>query len=138
LKKKHPFILKLISFSLVIISLLGWLRVYQSIYQWNLLLKYAIYPGPWYSLISGLLIGLLGSFAVICAWVQRNWSRKYVQLIVLIIMMGWWLDYLLFSRGSISFYNLPFRIVATLVYLGLVFGYYYLKKSKGIDNEKQQ
>lgn len=131
MKKKRPFLLKLIIFSLALIAIMGWLRVYQSIYQWEFLVEYAIKPGPWYSLITGALVGILASIAVVSAWFQWDWSSKFVQISLLVITIGWWLDYLIFSRSSIAFYNLPFRIVATVIYLGFVFGYYYLKKIGG-------
>lgn len=131
MKKKRPFLLKLIIFSLALIAIMGWLRVYQSIYQWEFLVEYAIKPGPWYSLITGALVGILASIAVVSAWFQWDWSGKFVQISLLVITIGWWLDYLIFSRSSIAFYNLPFRIVATVIYLGFVFGYYYLKKIGG-------
>lgn len=139
LKKKRPFLLKLISFSLAIMAVMGWLRVYQSLYQWEILLRFGVMPGPWYSFITGLLIGIIGMIAALAAWTQRIWSRKVVQISVVILVVGWWLDYLIFSQNQLAFYNLPFRIVATIVYIGFVFGYYYLtKNAQRIKNEKHQ
>ncbi len=127
-------------FSLALIAVMGWLRVYQSLYQWETLLRFGVTPGPWYSLITGAMIGLIGMIAAMLAWLQRTWSRKVVQISILILVVGWWLDYLLFSQNITSFYNVPFRIVATLVYVGFVFGYYFLSKrnAKRMKNEKYQ
>jgi len=130
LKKKRPFFLKLIILSLAIIAVMGWLRVYQSIYQWETLLRFGVQPGPWYSLISGVVIGVVGTIAAISTWLRLAWSQKYVQISIVILAACWWLDYLIFSRSSIAFYNLPFRIVATSIYVGFVFGYFYLTKNK--------
>ena len=130
MKKKRPFLLKLIILSLAIIAVMGWLRVYQSIYQWETLLRFGVRPGPWYSLISGALIGVLGTIGALSTWLRFAWSQKYVQISIVILAVGWWLDYLIFSQSSIAFYNLPFRIVATSIYLGFVFGYIYLTKNK--------
>jgi hypothetical protein len=130
LKKKRPFLLKLIIFSLAIIAVMGWLRVYQSIYQWETLLRFGVQPGPWYSLISGAVIGVVSTIAALSTWLRFAWSQKYVQISIVILAAGWWLDYLIFSRSSIAFYNLPFRILATSIYLGFVFGYFYLTKNK--------
>jgi type III secretory pathway component EscS len=141
LKKKRPFLLKLIILSLAIIAVMGWLRVYQSIYQWETLLRFGVRPGPWYSLISGAVIGVVSTIAALSTWLRFAWSQKYVQISIVILAAGWWLDYLIFSRSSIAFYNLPFRILATSIYLGFVFGYFYLTKkqvAKRMINEEQQ
>lgn len=130
MKKKRPFLLKLIILSLAIIAAMGWLRVYQSIYQWETLLRFGVQPGPWYSLISGAVIGVVSTIAALSTWLRFAWSQKYVQISIVILAAGWWLDYLIFSRSSIAFYNLPFRILATSIYLGFVFGYFYLTKNK--------
>lgn len=141
MKQKRPFLLKLIILSLAIIAVLGWLRVYQSIYQWEFLIAYAVKPGPWYSLLSGASIGILGTIAVVSTWLRLNWSPAYVQVSLMFLMVGWWLDYLIFSQSSVAFYNLPFRIIATIIYLGFVFGYFYLTKNKlpkGLKHEERQ
>jgi len=130
LKKKRPFLLKLIILSLALIAVMGWLRVYQSIYQWETLLRFGVRPGPWYSLISGAVIGVVGTIAVVSTWLRLAWSQKFVQFSIVILAASWWLDYLIFSRSSIAFYNLPFRIVATSIFIGFVFGYFYLTKNK--------
>ena len=130
MKKKRPFLLKLIILSLAIIAVMGWLRVYQSIYQWETLLRFGVRPGPWYSLISGAVIGVVGTIGALSTWLRLAWSQKYVQISIVILAAGWWLDYLVFSQSSIAFYNWPFRIVATSFYLGFVFGYFYLTKNK--------
>ena len=117
-------------------AVMGWLRVYQSIYQWETLLRFGVHPGPWYSLISGALIGLIATIAALVAWLQLTWTRMVVQISVVILVVGWWLDYLIFSQNNIAFYNLPFRIVATVVYSGFVFGYFYLKKIKSQKDDE--
>ncbi len=138
--KKRPFLYKIIIFSLLIIAVMGWLRVYQSLYQWDWLIKYDVFPGPWYSLITGGIIGVIAMLGVVVGWLRLNWSAQYIQIIVVLLSLGWWLDYLLFSQSSIAFYNLPFRIVVNFLYLIFVVGYFYLvkvKEPKGMKDEKR-
>jgi len=119
---------------------MGWLRVYQSLYQWDWLIKYDVFPGPWYSLITGGIIGVIAMLGVVVGWLRLNWSAQYIQIIVVLLSLGWWLDYLLFSQSSIAFYNLPFRIVVNFLYLIFVVGYFYLvkvKEPKGLKDEKR-
>lgn len=129
-QKKRPFLYKLIIISMAVIAIMGWLRVYQSLYQWEWLLKYEVFPGPWYSLITGILIGLLATIGVVAGWIRLRWSALYIQVSLVVLSLGWWLDYLLFSKSSIAFFNLPFRIVMNLLYLIFVMGYFYLVKEK--------
>lgn len=129
-KKKRPFLYKLIIIFLGIIALMGWLRVYQSIFQWELLLKYDVSPGPWYSLLTGIVIGVVATIGVITGWIRLHWSALYIQACVGLLSIGWWIDYLAFSKSSIALYNLPFRIVMNLLFLIFVFGYFYLEKEK--------
>jgi hypothetical protein len=124
----------------LIIAVMGWLRVYQSLYQWDWLIKYDVFPGPWYSLITGGIIGVIAMLGVVVGWLRLNWSAQYIQIIVVLLSLGWWLDYLLFSQSSIAFYNLPFRIVVNFLYLIFVVGYFYLvkvKEPKGMKDEKR-
>ena len=129
-QKKRPFLYKLIIISMAVIAIMGWLRVYQSLYQWKWLLKYEVFPGPWYSLITGILIGLLATIGVVAGWIRLRWRALYIQVSLVVLSLGWWLDYLLFSKSSIAFFNLPFRIVMNLLYLIFVMGYFYLVKEK--------
>lgn len=129
-KKKRPFLFKLIIFLLGIIAIMGWLRVVQSVFQWELLLKYEVSPGPWYSLFTGILIGLVATIGVIVGWLRLSWSALYIQVSLALLSIGWWVDYLAFSKSSIAFYNLPFRIVMNLIVLIYVFGYFFLIKEK--------
>jgi hypothetical protein len=72
----------------------------------------------------------VATFGAVCLWMRLTWSQKYVQVSLLVLSLGWWLDYLIFSQSSIAFYNLPFRIFANGIYLVFVFGYFYLIKNK--------
>ena len=129
-RKKRPFLFKLIIISLLVIAIMGWLRVYQSIYQWEYLLRYGVTPGPWYSLITGVLIGIIATTGVVMGWSRLRWNELTIQAALVVLSLGWWLDYLIISQSSIAFYNVPFRLVANFLYLLFVIGYFYLDKNK--------
>lgn len=120
---KRPFLFKLLSLILFIIALMGWLRFTQSFYQWQYLLAYQVQPGPVYSLISGLLIGVSMSIGLVAFWFRKKWSKKYLQIVIATICTGWWMDYLLLTKNSAALTNWPFRLVGTLVLLGFIYGY---------------
>ena len=120
---KRPFLFKLLSLLLFIFALMGWLRFSQSIYQWQYLVMYQVKPGPLYILISGLLIGISMSIGLIAFWLRKLWSKKFLQITIAIIFIGWWLDYLILTRNPAAFTNLPFRLVGSLVVLSFIYGY---------------
>lgn len=120
---KRPFLFKLLSLLLFIIALMGWLRFSQSIYQWQYLIMYQVNPGPLYTLLSGLLIGISMSIGLIAFWLRKLWSKKFLQISIAIIFIGWWLDYLILTRNPSAFTNWPFRLVGSVVVLGFIYGY---------------
>ena len=120
---KRPFLFKMLALSLLMISLAGWMRLIQSIYQWQTLVTYNIMPGPIYTAISGGLVGLIAITSTVIFWLRLSRAKIIVQISVAILISGWWLDYLLFTRNSTAFANLPFRIAVTLIYLVFVFIY---------------
>ena len=120
---KRPFLFKILALSLLMISLAGWMRLIQSIYQWQTLETYNIMPGPIYTAISGGLVGLIAGSSAVFLWLRLPGAKIIVQISVVTLVSGWWLDYLLFTHNSTAFANLPFRIAATLIYLVFVFIY---------------
>jgi hypothetical protein len=120
---KRSFLFKLLSLLLLIFAVLGWLRFSQSIYQWYYLVAYQVKPGPLYTLISGLLIGISMSIGLVAFWMRKPWSKQYLQIAFAIIFTGWWLDYLILTRNPSAFTNWPFRLVGSLVVLGFIYGY---------------
>ena len=120
---KDLFYFKMLALSLLMISLAGWMRLIQSIYQWQTLVTYNIMPGPIYTAISGGLVGLIAGTSAVILWLRLPRAKIIVRISVLTLISGWWSDYLLFTRNSTAFANLPFRIAVTLIYLVFVFIY---------------
>ena len=120
---KRPFLFKILALSMLMISLAGWMRLIQSIYQWQTLKTYNIMPGPTYTAISGGLVGLIAGASAVILWLRLPQAKIIVRISVVTLLSGWWLDYLLFTRNSTAFANLPFRIAVTLIYLLFVFIY---------------
>lgn len=137
--KKRPFLFKLLSLILLMMALYGWLRFSQSIYQWQCLSDLGVYPTPLYILLSGLIIGSGMTVALASFWFHLAWSQRYVQISVGASALYWWLDYLLLTRNQAAFSNWMFRLAASIVVLGFIYGYvhlYYSRNRQG-NNEKQ-
>lgn len=136
--KKRPFLFKLLSLILLSMALFGWLRFGQSIYQWQYLLELQIKPAPLYILLSGLLIGTSMTIGLIAFWFHLSWAQRFVQISVAAVTTLWWLDYLLLTRNQAAFINWAFRLLASLVVLGFIYGYLHLYNTpirKGQDEK---
>jgi type III secretory pathway component EscS len=121
---KRPFLFKLLVLSLLIISLIGWMRFIQSLYQWSYLVDFNIQPGPVYTAITGIVIGLSAGIAAVILWLRLPGAIKFVQITIVLLTAGWWLDYVLFTHTGDAFTNLPFRVTTNGLYLAFVFLYF--------------
>jgi hypothetical protein len=119
--KRKTFPYKVLLATLALIATAGFLRMYQTIYQWEYLRLYFVQPGPWYILLTGALVAAGAATGLVGGWLYKKWSAKYIRWMILAITVWWWLDYLLLTRTDVAFYNLPFRILVTFVYLIFVF-----------------
>lgn len=128
----RPFLFKLLFASLIFISITGWLRLYQSFYQWEWLIRYEIRPGPLYTAIYGFLIGSAGLLNAILFWIKHKLTKRFTQIFITLVFFWWWFDYLVFSKTVLAFTDLSFRILLTLTYLSFV--YLYLRFSKHIQD----
>lgn len=137
---KRPFLFKLLSLILLFMAAYGWLRFGQSIYQWQYLLEFGVQPAPLYILLSGLIIGIGLTIALVAYWFHFAWAQRYVQISAGAAALYWWLDYLLLTSNQTAFSNWVFRLAASIVVLGFIYGYlhlYYSPNRQG-NNEKSQ
>jgi hypothetical protein len=119
-------------------ALAGWLRLLQSLYQWQYLREYQMQPGPIYTLVTGFLLGLGLSAGLIGFWLRKAWSRKYLQFSIALAAAWWWLDYLFFTKNTAAFSNWPFRAAATLVVLGFLYGCLHLLARKSTEGKNEK
>lgn len=139
MQKKRSFWLKFLAFTLLILSLTGWLRLYQSFYQWQWLVELGVNPGPLYTAVSGAVSGLAAGVGAAALWLHLSWSKRYIQICVLVLMAASWLEYLLFTRTDAGFADLPFRLISSILYLGFVYLYLQLTPPiKQMENKHEK
>lgn len=124
----RPFLFKLFALSFLLISVTGWLRLYQSIYQWQWLVKYAVQPGPLYTAIYGLIVGGLMLACLFIFWQKKPYVKTFTLAAVLTVVLYGWCDYLVLSKTSLAFTDLWFRVFVSIIYCLVV--YLYLRFSK--------
>ena len=123
-KNRQPgrsFLLIVLVLGLLFFSLTGWLRLYLSIQDWQLLVSLDIFPGPLYLAVYGAVVGLFGASAALSLWLRRPWAPRAVQIGALAAAAWYWLDRLLFTQTASSWTNWPFSAGITVVCLLFVF-----------------
>jgi hypothetical protein len=106
---------------LLIFSLTGWLRLYLSIQDWQLLVSLGLFPGPLYLAVYGAIIGLFGAAGAVSLWLARPWAPRAVRIGALAAAAWYWLDRLLFTQSASSWTNWPFSAGMTVICLLFVF-----------------
>src|SRR5664279_2146441 len=99
-KNRQPgrsFLLIVLVFGLLFLSLTGWLRLYLSIQDWQLLVSLGLFPGPLYLAVYGVVVGLFGAAAALSLWLRRLWAPRAVRIGALAAAAWYWLDRLLFT-----------------------------------------
>lgn len=120
----------LLTFSLLVVSLLGWLRLKLVIDAWQFLQQAGVQPGPPYQALLGAVWGLGG---LICAGgllARRRWAPLVIRLTVLFLVGWYWLDTLVFTRAPDALTNWPYQLVLTLTWVGFTFGVLALDRQK--------
>jgi len=123
-KNRQPgrsFLLIVLVLGLLFFSLTGWLRLYLSIQDWQLLVSLGLFPGPLYLALYGAVIGLFGAGAALSLWLRWSWAPRVVWIGALAAAAWYWLDRLLFTQTASSWTNWPFSAGITVVCLLFVF-----------------
>jgi len=102
-------------------SLTGWLRLYLSIQDWQLLTGIGLFPGPLYLAIYGIITGLFGAVVAASLWLRLPWAPTVARTGTLAAAAWYWLDRLLFTQSASSWTNWPFSVGLTVVCVMFVF-----------------
>lgn len=117
----RPFWLKFLSFSLLILSTVGWLRLGGSILRWNTLQAIGPNPGPPYMAVTGLFLGILALAASIAIWTRAKWAPLFTQIFIVLWLAWLWLDRAFFASSPNALANWPFLLGASVLVLAIVF-----------------
>lgn len=116
---KRPFLLKLLILGFMILSGLGWSRLYEVIRLWKIFGTYSTDNLLIYIAVSGALLGLVGLCAAIGLLFRGKWAPNTARASAILCSGWYWLDRLLLAEPSTDHTNLPFA--AALNFLGLLF-----------------
>jgi hypothetical protein len=120
MKPKRPFEVKLFVITLLLWSLIGWLRLRETITFWNLLTHTITIPGPEYLALSGAAWGGAGLAGGVGLWLRLNWAR-YTAFAAAGFVLWYWVERLVTNRSNAGWSNMAFTIVLSVLWLAFAF-----------------
>ena len=77
---------------IAIIATIGWMRFQQALRHWYYLISINLWPHPFYLAITGGLIGIGYSLALIFHFTQKPFTGLYLQLLGSSLIIWLWID----------------------------------------------
>jgi hypothetical protein len=133
---KRTFWLETVVVLFLIASFLGWLRLYQAIFDWKYLIELQIRPAPLYFVVHGLVAGTLSLLTAVLLWFRMRWAPWMGRGTALFLATWYWLDRLLLTKSQISRVDMPFAAVVTVFLIGYVFAILALPGKVGLPGLK--
>lgn len=123
------FDLLLVIFGFLVVSLLGWMRMANAIWLWDVLVMYHSSVSPLYLAFSGAAWGLAALMAAVWLILRRR-RAPWVSGLAASGMVAWyWLDRLLLTRAEAANANTVFVVGVSVV--GLLFAWVVPHLQKG-------
>jgi hypothetical protein len=119
-------------------SLLGWLRLYGAISQWQWLQTLNLSVSPLYLAAGGAAWGLAGLLAGLGVWLRRRWAPIAVRLASAFFAATYWLDRLVIGSDDSLQTNWPFALIMTLMGLAFAWGLFSFPHTRQIFADAQK
>jgi hypothetical protein len=107
---KRPLSVTLLAWVVLIMALLGWLRFYEVLRQWQFLQSLTPAPPVWYLALIGLVWGLVGTALLWGLVLGRAWAPHLMRVAALLYTIYYWLDRLLVADSAYIFTRWPFAL----------------------------
>jgi hypothetical protein len=134
MKPKRTFILWILIGSLMLWSLLGWLRMAETIEIWNLLTFTT--PQPEYLLFSALSWGMVGLVFAFALLFRLRWAR-FASLAVLGLVLWYWVERIALTRSGTAWTNSLFAAGLSLLWVAYAFWVVSYTKRQGYFNKSR-
>ncbi len=120
-QSRRSFWLKVLVVGLLIFSAAGWLRLEQSLAEWDFLREAGLRPGPLYLALTGGLTGAGGLVAGVGVWLRRRWAFAFTRVFMVAWQAWSWIDRLWLAQVKTARVSWPFALAASLLILLFVF-----------------
>jgi hypothetical protein len=114
-QRPTPFYLHVLTAGLLFLSIWGWLRLQQSIYEQGWMDLIAVQVSPVYTAITGAVCGAAGLASAFGLWLRQRWAVTVTVITVSSFSLWYWLDRILLSKSPAP--NTIFSVVTTLLCL---------------------
>lgn len=122
------------AFLLMLYALVGWLRLQQTFLYWYYFLKLSLWPHPLYLAVSGGVLGIGYSLALIFHLSRFKYTARYIRFLGILLIIWIWIDRIWFGMRDAFISLLPITIIITGCTIGLdlllIRKIEYIKKNK--------
>ena len=116
-RQRRKYWISAISFALY--ALVGWLRFQQTLFYWYYLIELDLWPHPIYLAISGGLIGIGYSLALILHIIRCKITPQYIRVLGVMLIVWIWIDRIWIGMRDSFVPLLPITILITICTIGL-------------------
>jgi len=116
---KRPLSVTLLAWVVLIMALLGWLRLYEVLRQWQFLQSLVPAPPVLYLALIGLGWGLIGTALLWGLVLGRSWAPNLTRAAALLYTIYYWLDRLLVADSTYITTRWPFTLGINIALLVL-------------------
>jgi hypothetical protein len=119
-RQRRTFELTVLVVIFLMISILGWLRLWQAVENRELIAALNARPGPFYLAVGGAAWGLAGLACAAGLWLRQAWGPWLARIVISALAAWYWVDRLLFARSPGSQSNTPSAILFTFLLVAFV------------------
>lgn len=120
--KRRSLLLSGMVFCMLYFSFLNWLRMIETIRDWNFLMELGLAPLPLYYVISGAVWGLVGVVAGVGLWMRQHWCLLLTAILVGLYAVWYWLERLFLTGSLTSMTNWLFTLGLTVLLVLIIGG----------------
>jgi len=107
------------AFLLMLYALVGWLRLQQTLLYWYYFLELELWPHPLYLAVSGAVLGIGYSLALILHFTRFNYTAGYIRFLGILLIIWIWIDRIWIGIRDTFISLLPITIIITGCTIGL-------------------
>jgi hypothetical protein len=119
--KKRPISATILTWVVLILASLGWLRLAAVMRQWPFLESLSPAPPLVYLAISGLVWGVVGAVLVWGLFLGRSWAPRLTQISAPLYAAFYWVDRLFIANPTAISSRWPFAVGLTVLLLSFTF-----------------
>jgi len=129
-KTRRPFSVTLLAVLVLMFAVVNLMRFFQTLRQWDFLASLLPFS-PTYLAASGFVWSVGGLILAWGLWRGKPWSVRYTLLSMILYIMYYWLDRIVFANHAARVINWPFILAVTVSLL--VWTWWVLSRHKNLE-----